>query len=179
MNTTDHVPSKWCPKRHFKFAWDLLLSTFMNLRKMKFISYIYTLFLHRFCCFHTSVNLRKMKFISYIYTLFLHRFCCFHTSVNLRKMKFISYIYTLFLHRFCSLFVEFWFKSCNYSGKETLYYGVFGYYVQQPSLWHNVSRTLRRPVNYCIFLWRCLRVTSRERVPFMGVWTSSVQNRFI
>ena len=124
MNTTDHVQSKWCPKG-------------------------VTLSLHGIRCFHTFVNLRKMKFISYIYTLFLHRFCCFHTSVNLRKMKFISYIYTLFLHRFCSLFVEFWFKSCKYSGKE------------------------RRPINYCMYLWRCLRVTSRERVSFMGVWTSS------
>ena len=28
-------------------------------------------------------------------------------------------------------------------------------------------------------VWRRLRVTSRERVSFMGIWTSSVQNRFI
>ena len=26
---------------------------------------------------HTSMNLRKMEFIFYIYTLFLHRFCSF------------------------------------------------------------------------------------------------------
>ena len=30
----------------------------------------------------------------------------------------ISYIYTLFLHCFCSIFVKFWWKSCNRSGKE-------------------------------------------------------------
>ena len=30
--------------------------------------------LHGTCCVHTSMNLRKKKFISYIYTLFLHRF---------------------------------------------------------------------------------------------------------
>ena len=40
---------------------------------------------------------------------------------------------------------------------------MFGYYVQQPSLWHDVNRTLHRPINYCIYLWRRLRVTSRER----------------
>ena len=51
---------------------------------------------------------------------------------------------------------------------------MFGYYVQQPSLWHDVSRTLRRPINYCIYLWRRLRVQSRERVSFICVWTSSV-----
>ena len=69
MNTTDHMQSKWCQKG---------------------------------------------------VTLSLHGTRCFHTFVNLRKMKFISYIYTLFLHRFCSLFVEFLFKSCKHSGKETL-----------------------------------------------------------
>ena len=90
MNTTDPMQSKSCPKG-------------------------ITLSLHGTCCFNTFLNLRKMKFISYIYTLFLQRFCCFQTSVNLRKMKFMSYIYTLFLHRFCSLFVEFLFKPCKYS----------------------------------------------------------------
>ena len=32
--------------------------------------------LHRTHCLHTLMNVRKMKFISYIYTSFLHRFCC-------------------------------------------------------------------------------------------------------
>ena len=50
---------------------------------------------------------------------------------------------------------------------------MFNFYVQQQSLWHDVNRTLRRPTNYCIYLWRLLRVTSRERVSFMGAWTSS------
>ena len=31
-----------------------------------------TLTLHETRCVHTSMSLRKMKFISYIYTLFLH-----------------------------------------------------------------------------------------------------------
>ena len=39
---------------------------------------------------------------------------------------------------------------------------MFGYYVQQPSLWHDVNRTLRWPINYCIYLWRRLCVTSRD-----------------
>ena len=30
---------------------------------------------HWIRCVHTSINHRKMKLISYIYTLFLHRFC--------------------------------------------------------------------------------------------------------
>ena len=56
---------------------------------------------------------------------------------------------------------------------------MFGYYVQQSSPWHHINRTLRRPINYCIYLWCRLRVMSRERVSFMDVWTSSVQNKFI
>ena len=48
-----------------------------------------------------------------------------------------SYIHTLFLHRFCSLFVEFWFESCKYSGKETLKYDV-----QQASLQMTLSPKL-------------------------------------
>ena len=49
MNTTDHVQNKWCPKG-------------------------VTLSLHGARCFHAFVNLRKMKFMSYIYTSFLHLF---------------------------------------------------------------------------------------------------------
>ena len=48
MNATGHVKSKW----HQKGV---------------------TLTLHGTCCVHTFMNLRKKKFISYIYTLFLHR----------------------------------------------------------------------------------------------------------
>ena len=49
MNATGHVQSKWYPK-------GVILT------------------LHGTRCVHTSMNLRKIKFISYIYTLFLHRF---------------------------------------------------------------------------------------------------------
>ena len=34
-------------------------------------------------------------------------------------------------------------------------------------------------IHYFIYPWRCLRVTSHEQVSFIGVWTLSVQNRFI
>ena len=50
MNATGHVQNKWHPKGA-------------------------TLTLHGTPCVLTSMNLRKIKFISYIYTLFLHRFC--------------------------------------------------------------------------------------------------------
>ena len=50
MNAMGHVQSKWHPK-------------------------CVTLTLHGTPCVLTSMNLRKMKFISYIYTSFLHRFC--------------------------------------------------------------------------------------------------------
>ena len=49
---------------------------------------------------------------------------------------------------------------------------MFGYYVQQPSLYHDVNRTLRWPINYCIYLRHRLRLLPHERVPIMGVWTS-------
>ena len=116
MNATDHVQSKWCPKG---------------------------------------------------FTLTLHGTRCVHTSINLRKIKFISYIYTLYLHRFCSLFVIFYFNLAN-KRRRNLYSDVFGYYFQQPSPWHNVNRTLRRTINFCVYLWRRLRVMSRERVSFIS-----------
>ena len=50
INATGHAQNKWRPSG-------------------------VTLTLHSTRCVHTSMNLRKMKFISYIYTLFLHRFC--------------------------------------------------------------------------------------------------------
>ena len=65
MNTTGHVQSKWRPTR-------------------------VTLTLHGTRCVHTSMNIRKMKFISYIYTLFLHRFCSFDLNLaNKRRRKVI------------------------------------------------------------------------------------------
>ena len=50
MNETGHMQSKWRPKG-------------------------VTLTLHGTHCVHTSMSFRKMKFIFYIYTLCLHRFC--------------------------------------------------------------------------------------------------------
>ena len=43
----------------------------------------FTLTLHETHCVHTSKNVRKMKFISYIYTLFLHRFCSLRGAFNI------------------------------------------------------------------------------------------------
>ena len=53
-----------------------------------------TLTLHGTRCVHTSMNLRKMKFISYIYTLILHRFCLLFVNflfklANKRRRKVI------------------------------------------------------------------------------------------
>ena len=110
-------------------------------------------------------------------TLTLHRSPLWSYLMNPRKIKFISYIYPLFLHRFCLLFVKFRFKFCKTNGEEKLQTEMFGFYIQQPSSWHGVSRMLRQPVNYFIYLWH--RLKSHEQVLFIGVWTSSVQIRFI
>ena len=48
---------------------------------------------------------------------------------------------------------------------------MFGNYAQQPSPCHYFNRTLSRQTNCCIYLWLHLRVTSRVRVSFIGVWT--------
>ena len=62
MNATGHVESKRRPKG--------ITST-----------------LHRTRCVHTSMNLRKMKFISYIYTLFLHCFCSLFVEIWCKSCK--------------------------------------------------------------------------------------------
>ena len=62
MNATDHVQSKWRPKG-------------------------FTLTLHGTRCVLTSMNLRKMKFISYIYILFLHRFCSLFVESLFKSCK--------------------------------------------------------------------------------------------
>ena len=49
MNATGHVQKVTPEGHHINFPQDRCIHTSMNLRKMKFISYIYTLFLHRFC----------------------------------------------------------------------------------------------------------------------------------
>ena len=95
------------------------------------------------------------------FMLTLHRTHCIHPSMNVSKMKFISYIYTLFSYQFCSLFEKFWSKSCQISGEVKLLNDMFGYYIKQPSPWCDVNQTLCRPVNYFIYLWRYLRLTSR------------------
>ena len=38
-------------------------------------------------CVHTSMNLRNMKFFSYIYILFLHRFCSFFVEFWFKSWK--------------------------------------------------------------------------------------------
>ena len=43
--------------------------------------------LHGTRCVHTSMNLRKMKFISYIYTLFLDRFCSLFVEFWFKSCK--------------------------------------------------------------------------------------------
>ena len=63
------------------------------------------------------------------------------TSMNFRKIKFISYIYILTLHRFLFIICK------NF----------------------DINRTLRWPVNYCIYLRRRLSVTLREQVSFMDL----------
>ena len=123
MTATDHVQSKWRPKG-------------------------LTLALHGTRCVHTSMNLRKMKFISYIYTLF----------------------YIFFVHYL-------WNFDLNLANKRRRCYHPTCLVITFNSRHHDMTSC--RPINYCIYLWHRLRVTSRERVSFMRVWTSSVQNRFI
>ena len=76
--------------------------------------------------------------------------------------------FTSFLFIICDIFI----LILQISGEEMFQSAVFGYYVQQPSLWHDVksaSQLLHLSIHR-------LRVTSRERVSFMRIWTSSVQN---
>ena len=100
---------------------------------------------------HENMNaMGHMQSKWHLNMLTLHGTCWVHTSMNLRKIKFISYIYTLILLCFCSLFV-------------------FGYYVPQPSLWHDVNRTFHRPINYCIYLWRRLCIgLGRVEILYLG-----------
>ena len=39
---------------------------------------------------------------------------------------------------------------------------MFGYYVQQPSLWYDVNRTLVCQINYCIYLYLHLSIISLD-----------------
>ena len=89
-------------------------------------------------------------------------------------------IYLSYLHFvFASILWNFDLNLANKRRRKVINWRVWLFYVQQSSLWHDVNRTLRRPTIYCIYLWPRLRVTSREGVSFMGVWTSLAQNRFI
>ena len=47
----------------------------------------FMLTLHRTRCVHTSMNLRKMKFISFVYNLFLHRFCSLFVKFWFKSCK--------------------------------------------------------------------------------------------
>ena len=51
---------------------------------------------------------------------------------------------------------------------------MYDYYVQKPSPWHDVSRTLCRPINNFIFPLRmsCKQVSCKQ-VSFIDVWTLS------
>ena len=99
-----------------------------------------------------------------------------------------SHIYTLlllllllFLHRFCSIFVKFWWKSCKISGEQKSYKPTC-LVTMFNSPRHDMTSTERyvgQSPTDCIYPWRRLRVTSRERGSFIAVWTSSAQNRFI
>ena len=73
VNARGHVQSKWCPKG-------------------------VTLTLHGTSYIHTSMNLRKMKFISYIYTLiyidFVHYLSNFYLNLaNKQKEKLHSDVF--------------------------------------------------------------------------------------
>ena len=101
-----------------------------------------------------------------------------NTSMNLRKMKFISYIYTLFLHRFVHNLWNIDLTLANKRRRKVLIRRVWLIRSTAVTM-TRLNRTLRRPIIRCIYIWRRLSVTSHERVPFMGVWSSSVLNRFI
>ena len=62
MNATGHMQSKWRPK-----------GVMLTLHGTRYV--------------HTSMNVRKMKFISYIYTLFLHRFCSLFVEFYSKSCK--------------------------------------------------------------------------------------------
>ena len=103
-----------------------------------------------------------------------------HSYFNEPQKNEIHPLYLLFVFRsFVFIICDVMIKSLQISGEEKLQTDMFGYYVQQPSPWNVVSWMLRQPVNYCIYLWRRLQVTSREQVMFIDVWISSVQKRFI
>ena len=72
MNATGHVQRKWRPKGHVQSKW-----------RPKGI----TLTLLGTRCVLTSMNLRKIKFISYIYTLFLHSFCSLFVALLFKSCK--------------------------------------------------------------------------------------------
>ena len=55
-------------------------------------------------------------------------------------------------------------KTFQISGEEKIWTDMFDYLFQESSSWHDVNRTLRRPINYFIYPWRHLRVTSWELV---------------
>ena len=89
---------------------------------------------------------------------------CPKGMLTCQKNEIHLYIYNLFFNCFCSIVVKFWCKSCKISGEEKIETNSFGYYVQQPSPWHDVT-SANQPV--CCHL----RVFSRERVSFIAAWT--------
>ena len=106
-----------------------------------------------------------------------HKFSC--RKQILVTLCFLFFFYIVFVHYLWNIDLN----LANKRQRKVLIWRVVitfnSRFIDKPSLRHDVNRTLRRPVISCIYLWHCLRVTSRERVSFMGVWTSSVLNRFI
>ena len=110
--------------------------------------------------------------------LTMHGTRCVHTVMNLRKIEFISYTFTLF---YIVSIHYLWNFDLNLANKRRRKVIIRRVWVLRPTA---ITMTWRRSnvtsANQLLHLIRRrLRVMSRERVPFICVWTSSVQNRFI
>ena len=131
------------------FARDPLRSYFYDPQKneihllyyIDFVYYLWNFVLHLANHKNEIHLLYYIIFIYYLWNFVLH-------LANHKKWN--SF---LILHRFCLLFVEFVLHLANKRRRKVIIRIVFGYYVQQPSLWHDANR----PINYCIYLWCRLR----------------------
>ena len=97
-------------------------------------------------------------------TLTLHGTRCVLISMNLRKneihLLYLRFVFTSFLFIICGFF---YLNLANKRRRKVIIRRVW----LLRSLRLDVDRMLCRPINYCIYLWRRLRVTSCERVSFM------------
>ena len=183
MNAMGLAQSKWHPK-----GITLTLHrthTSMNVRKIKFISYIHTLFLHRFCSLgqkkHICVFQVSRLYLGFAPTLNILLWIVSKMSNLLENEEkctekcnfYIKYFdkikcyadrpYLVFSELkpethmfFFDLLMKFWCKSNKISGKEKLYTNMFYYDVQQSSPCSDINRTLPRPINSYIFPWHHL-----------------------